>query len=278
MIKSAKLENGKEYRLFTSRMEVEVKTSRIHAETSYPIWMRVNGARVVSQVIAAIVDADHTEALDMNAAIEWAKITPEQRAIHDDRVTYGISLKNKYNTDDVLEACHAEALNMNTKRKAIRSGEWVYELISQEIEEATGINAAFDNSFHRRAANWGGMDSMSKWIEIEKAHAEALEMNRLFNMRAASGDRPQRMAKETGFPVLTCLKELIAEEGDYFTALERLRQIVSDAHSEALNMDAARELNARQARFVFHNTEAERAEAIEAAHAAALKIDANMKI
>ncbi|SAH64477.1 Uncharacterised protein [Enterobacter cloacae] len=154
MIKSIKLDNGKEYRLFTSRMEVEVKTSRIHAETGYPIWMRVNGPRVISQVIAAIADVDHTEALDMNAAIEWARITPEQRTIHAARVTYGISLKNKYNTDDVLEACHAEALNM----------------------------------------------------------------------------------------------------------------------------DAARELNARQARFVFHNTAEERAEAIEAAHAAALKIDANMKI
>lgn len=152
MIKSIKLENGKEYRLFTSRMEVEVKTSRIHAETGYPVWMRVNGERVISQVIAAIADADHTEALDMNAAIEWAKITPEQRAIHDARVIFGISLKNKHNTDDVLDACQVEALNM----------------------------------------------------------------------------------------------------------------------------DAARELNARQARFVFHNTAAERAEAIETAHSEALKIDAKI--
>ncbi|WP_048796156.1 MULTISPECIES: hypothetical protein [Serratia] len=115
MIKSIKLETGKEYRLFTSRMEVEVKTSRIHVETGYPIWMRVNGARVISQVIAAIADADYTEALDMNAAIEWAKITPEQRAIHDARVIFGISLMNKHNIDGVLEACHAEALEMNTE-------------------------------------------------------------------------------------------------------------------------------------------------------------------
>lgn len=117
MIKSIKLENGKEYRLFTSRMVIEVKTSRVHAETGWPIWMRVNGARVISQVITAIVDADQAEALEMDAAIEWANITPEQRAIHDTRVTYGISLKNKYNTDDVLDACHAEALEMDSKRK-----------------------------------------------------------------------------------------------------------------------------------------------------------------
>lgn len=149
MIKSIKLDNGKEYRLFTSRMEVEVKTSRIHAETGYPIWMRVNGARVISQVIAAIADADHTEALDMNAAIEWAKITPEQRAIHDARVTHGISLKNKYNTDDILEACHAEALEENKR-------------------------------FDWLANRWGLFHASIKWVQVEMlnaAHAEALAMD-----------------------------------------------------------------------------------------------------
>ncbi|CZY44055.1 Uncharacterised protein [Enterobacter cloacae] len=188
MIKSIKLDNGKEYRLFTSRMEVEVKTSRIHAETGYPIWMRVNGPRVISQVIAAIADVDHTEALDMNAAIEWARITPEQRTIHAARVTYGISLKNKYNTDDVLEACHAEALEMDASRE--------------------------------------------KQMNFVESYTKTKQYNE--------------------FDIIDV--------------------------TEALNMDAARELNARQARFVFHNTAGERAEAIEAAHAVALKIDANMKI
>lgn len=81
---------------------------------------------------------------------------------------------------------------------------------------------------------WDQMTLVEQTVSVELRHAEALEMNRLFNMRAASDDRPQRLAKETGFPVLTCLKELIAEEGDYFAALERLRQIFSDSHSEAL--------------------------------------------
>ena len=202
MIKSIKLDNGKEYRLFTSRMEVEVKTSRIHAETGYPIWMRVNGARVISQVIAAIADADHTEALDMNAAIEWAKITPEQRAIPDNRVTHGISLKNKYNTDDVLEACHAEALEMNALIPAV----------------ARAVSKIDNTDYQMQAMFWAANDYAAR------------------------------------------------------------RNIVEAAHTEALNINAARELNARQARFVFHNTAAERAEAIEAAHAAALKMDANMKI
>jgi predicted O-linked N-acetylglucosamine transferase (SPINDLY family) len=189
MIKSIKLDNGKEYRLFTSRMEVEVKTSRIHTETGYPIWMRVNGVRVIAQVISAIADADHAEALEMTAAIEWAKITPEQRAIHEARVIFGISLKDKHNTDDVFEACHAEALE----------------------EEK------------RYACAWLALASYPSFTQLDN------EIQR--------------------------------------------RRALEAAYAEALDMEAARNLNARQARFVFHNTAAERAEAIEAAHAEALKIN-----
>lgn len=177
MIKSIKLENGKEYRLFTSRMVIEVKTSRVHAETGWSIWMCVNGARVISQVITAIVDADHAEALEMDAAIEWAKITPEQRAIHDSRVTHGISLKNKYNTDDVLDACHAEALTDN----------------------------------------------------------------RIWDTRNAS-TKAERLSAETGFPIAECLSELEAEEDDYFAARARFRSYVEEAHGEALEMDAKRDI------------------------------------
>ncbi|ELZ5051212.1 hypothetical protein UYK15_003145 [Enterobacter asburiae] len=161
MIKSVKLENGKEYRLFTSRMEVEVKTSRIHAETGYPIWMRVNGPRVISQVIAAIADADHTEALDMNGAIEWAKITPEQREIHGARVTFGISLKNKHNTDDVVLACHIEALEMNAELDK--------EYASIELLVPGG--AAEKNRFKFIAAKY------IVGATTDAAHAEALEMD-----------------------------------------------------------------------------------------------------
>lgn len=161
MIKSIKLDNGKEYRLFTSRMEVEVKTSRIHAETGYPIWMRVNGARVISQVIAAIADADHTEALNMNAAIEWAKITPEQRAIHDARVTHGISLKNKYNTDDVLEACHAEALEMNALILAV----------------ARAVSKIDNADYQMQAMFWAANDYAARRNIVEAAHTEALKMD-----------------------------------------------------------------------------------------------------
>ena len=156
----------------------------------------------LAKAAAIAIDVLHAEALEMDAAMEWAKITPEQRAIHDTRVTHGISLKNKYNTDDVLEACHAEALEMNALIPAV----------------ARAVSKIDNADYQMQAMFWAANDYAAR------------------------------------------------------------RNIVEAAHTEALNMDAARELNARQARFVFHNTAAERAEAIEAAHAAALKMDANMKI
>ncbi|HEF0022013.1 TPA: hypothetical protein R8G79_000935 [Citrobacter amalonaticus] len=126
---------------------------------------------------------------------------------------------------------------------------------------------------------WGQMTPIEQTVSVEMRHSEALEINHLFNMRTGSGDRPQRLAKETGFPVLTCLKELIAEEGDYYAAQERLHQIVSDAHAEALEMDAA--LDARRLGeyprilwdcFALHTKKM----AIGKAHAEALEMNASM--
>jgi len=53
---------------------------------------------------------------------------------------------------------------------------------------------------------------------------EALEMNRLFDIRNAS-TKAERLSAETGFSVSQCLAELDAEEGDYFAALHTLRGI-----------------------------------------------------
>lgn len=124
---------------------------------------------------------------------------------------------------------------------------------------------------------WGQMTLVEQTVSVELRHAEALEMNRLFNMRAASNDRPQRLAKETGFPVLTCLKELIAEEGDYFSALERLRQIVSDAHSEALEENYRFGWLANRFNLFWGGCDfSTRRSMTERAHDEALKIDAQM--
>ena len=139
---------------------------------------------------------------------------------------------------NAIDTAHEEALDLNEKRDAIRSGEWVKEAQEQEFNarkmrlmiqngaydaehsealemneeidlvrnveamtaeeavidagrvtdaetahvEALGMNAAFDSSFHRRAANWGAMDAMSRWIELEKAHSEALEMDEVIEL------------------------------------------------------------------------------------------------
>lgn len=51
------------------------------------------------------------------------------------------------------------------------------EVIAEKHTEALAINAAFDSSFHRRAANWGAMDMLSREVALDKAHQEALEHN-----------------------------------------------------------------------------------------------------
>lgn len=87
---------------------------------------------------------------------------------------------------------------------------------------------------------------------FDEAHAEALVMN-------------EEITLVRNVELMTAEQAVIdaARETD-----------VEKAHTEALEMEAARNLNARQARFVFHNAAAERAEAIEAAHAEALDINA----
>lgn len=62
-----------------------------------------------------------------------------------------------------------------------------------DIEEAQmlaqGFNRAFDSSFHRRACNWGGMDAMSRWIQLERAEFEAYAMEWQLNFYAQADHR-----------------------------------------------------------------------------------------
>lgn len=146
-IKTVTLENGKEYRVTVRKnsIDVSVKTCRVHHEVSLPTYMTVTGKHVVAKVMAALVESDHAEALAMNEEMDRR---------HVDSVAY--SAQSAFEALDlfaqwnVVDAAHSEALAMND---------------------------AFDRSFHRRAANWGAMDSMSRWIEIEKAEALAHSMN-----------------------------------------------------------------------------------------------------
>lgn len=49
--------------------------------------------------------------------------------------------------------------------------------IEKAYDVAHSVNEAFDRSFHRRAANWGAMDSMSRWLELERAEHIGHAMN-----------------------------------------------------------------------------------------------------
>lgn len=133
------------------------------------------------------IDTAHEEALEMNAR-------------HDEKAKDGHARwcafigGNDYPTRRaIIEADHAEALEMNEEIDLVRS---VEAMTAEEAVidagrvtdtetahvEALGMNAAFDSSFHRRAANWGAMDAMSRWIELEKAHSEALEMDEVIEL------------------------------------------------------------------------------------------------
>lgn len=52
-----KLENGKEYRKFTSDGRIEVKTKRIVAHWNYPVWSKVASERIKNRVEKAIQEA-----------------------------------------------------------------------------------------------------------------------------------------------------------------------------------------------------------------------------
>lgn len=90
-------------------------------------------------------------------------------------------------------------------------------------------------------------------IEIEEAHAVALVFNAEVNELAAAVQWD--------------------EWANQHDSRKTEAQMIESDHAEALEIEACRNLTARQARFVFHNTAAERARAIEEAHAIALAMD-----
>lgn len=111
---------------------------------------------------------------------------------------------------------------------------------------------------------------------VEQAHAEALEADRIWNARNAN-TKAERLAAETGFTVAQCAAELEAEEDDYFAARDRLRFYVTEAHAEALEVEAERKEARRvaevvRAEFYLHNPVFQR-DFIAAAHDEALAMN-----
>lgn len=154
------------------------------------------------KVMAALVDAAHTEALEMDEAIEWAKLTPAQKDLHTARVILGVALKSKHDVDDAVTACHIEALEQDEKRTVMIATNndrafgvyWrftdetscvsAYREWNSKRDEALKMNALIDHAeiaetdLARRALCFRlNYTAEGQVRRIKEAHAEALRMN-----------------------------------------------------------------------------------------------------
>lgn len=104
----------------------------------------------------------------------------------------------------------------------------IAELVEEAHTEALGLNAAFDTSFHRRAANWGAMDWMSREIELDKAYDLAMAYHLIRNQ--AIRDEAYPLKK----PVEFRNRQYIWDEiyNDVYKAAR-----IDVAHAAALEMD-----------------------------------------
>lgn len=118
---------------------------------------------------------DHRQAL----AIEWAhaaalEINSEVPHFNE---TADLLLEriNNGNSEPLNEAETLQVvfwMNLNSVQRE--------EAVLEAHREALAKNATFDTSFHRRAANWGAMDWLSRQVELEKAEIEAYAMEAEF--------------------------------------------------------------------------------------------------
>lgn len=125
--------------------------------------------------VAEQMDGYHAEALRMNDAIDNDR---GYSSLSGDDADFCRGVRAEKQTKEMTRQHqeHHERREFWFHCQSVRDG-----LIAAAHTEALAINAAFDSSFHRRAANWGAMDWMSREIELEKAHAEALEENARFD-------------------------------------------------------------------------------------------------
>lgn len=142
----------------------------------------------------------------------------------------------------------------------------------------------------------GGLYEYAR-ADFDEMHAEALEMAREMQIEAdrKAGRPVDEEGNDTrewcGNDIAAAHAEALAfnAEVDEVAAADQWdewanqhdsrkteAQMIESDHAEALQIEAARRLTAHQARFIFTNTAAERAEATEAAHAEALAMNATL--
>lgn len=75
-------------------------------------FRQLNTPAIKAKIDAAIIELAEAEAYREDEILSWAVISPELVQLHDQRVIFGIDLKTKHNVDDVITACHMEAMEM----------------------------------------------------------------------------------------------------------------------------------------------------------------------
>ena len=205
----------------------------------------INTAPAIARITAAMVEADHAEALEMdeefnaarypaeNAQKQFSEIAPEVRG-------------------EVIAEFHAEALEMNyridcTAHLKCRHMDAVDQEYVAMRNEAEAMNASFDTSFHRAAKNWGAMCWFSRERELAKAHTEALRMDAQIEQDAwDNADRVGRemaiefahdealtMDTEYRIAIATIADNLTLPVWDGCSATVK-REVVKHHHAEAL--------------------------------------------
>ena len=175
--------------------------------------LRYAEAIIVSALrLAEQMDAYHAEALRMNDAIDndrgYASLSGD-----DADFCRGVRAEKQTKEMDRQHQEHHERREFWFHCQSVRDG-----LIAAAHTEALAINAAFDSSFHRRAANWGAMDMLSREVALDKAHQEALLMNagidraveiiKLMALMPGAGDAAGGCLYRDGFDEINYLVEV----------------------------------------------------------------------
>lgn len=116
------------------------------------VYRTLTTANIKAAIDAAILELAHTEALAIDDELRWAAVPEALKEVHHTRVRYGFELQAKHNTENVIEACHVEAL------------------AHEEYETAR-------DNYRRECEFYGNNDHAERRALVEAAHAEALAMD-----------------------------------------------------------------------------------------------------
>jgi hypothetical protein len=200
------------------------------------IQRTLNTPAIKAKIDAAVFEADHAEAIQMNADLSPVAVA----AAHDEALlaNMGVEFLNRVRLypETVVspDEAHAEALEMNE----------VFDYAERTKDMSVAeLNAEFNAT-------------LTRVLDVEEAHAQALAMNEETDRRRADAVRRSMLAtlEESGtLPALVeaCHAEALEENarfdwlrarfGVFHVSLDAIKQqIVEEAHDEALRIEAER--------------------------------------